>query len=178
MKARKERKEQDCEEFKLLMATIVQAIKLGTDFTFEEFDAMVERHRKPYRTKIEGHIVTVTENDKSVMMKDSALEAIKTTILSEKCALLEDKETTTNKKACTNNNKAAINTVMAADSITSLHNTNGRNLRQNREARTQKITSLKNETKMITKTLTMIVDRKSRCKAEWENQQQRQQQQQ
>jgi hypothetical protein len=179
MKARKERKEQDCEEFKLLMATIVKAIKLGLDFTFEEFKAMVDRLRKPYKTEMEGHIVTVTENEKSVMMKDSALEVMKTTILGEKHALLDDEETTTNKKTHTStNNKAAVNTVMGADGITALHNTNGRNSRQNREAHAQKIALLKNETKTIAKTLTMIADRKSRCEAEWEKQRQRQQQQQ
>jgi hypothetical protein len=37
MKARQERKEQDCKEFRSLVVTIVQAIKLDTYFTFEEF---------------------------------------------------------------------------------------------------------------------------------------------
>jgi hypothetical protein len=143
MRARQERKEQDREEFKMMMATILASFKLGCAFTFKEFSAMVEQMRAPYQTEIEDHMVTVTENEKTVMMKESALQAIKTTILCEKRASAEEEETTTNKKACTNNN-AAVNTVlMGADGITALHNTNGRNSRQNKEAHAQKIASLK-----------------------------------
>jgi hypothetical protein len=169
MKARKERKEQDCEEFNRLMKMIANQLLLGSELTFHDFVLMVKRLRTPYKTKIEGHMITVTENKKSVMMKESALQAIKVTILGEKRDHEVD-NTTTNKKAHTN--RAAVNTVMGADGISALHNSHARNSRQNKEAQAKKITSLKTEMKTISKTLSMIVDRKARCEAEWAKQEQ------
>jgi hypothetical protein len=44
---RQERKQNDCEEFKLMMQLIVEAIKKNKDYTFEEYSVMVERMRAP-----------------------------------------------------------------------------------------------------------------------------------
>jgi hypothetical protein len=84
-----------------MMEMIVAAIEAFFDFTFDDFAVMAEQLRAPYRMEIEGHMVTVTENEKAVMMEGSALEVIKTTILGEKCDF-EEGENVANKKARTN----------------------------------------------------------------------------
>jgi hypothetical protein len=72
------------------------------DFTFQHYSAMIERMGAPFKMEIKGHIVTVTEDEKAVMMKDSMLEVIKTTILGEKHDLEEEQQNNTYKKAHTN----------------------------------------------------------------------------
>jgi hypothetical protein len=164
-KARQERKENDREEFKLLMKMIDASINQDDlVFTFCDFSAMAERLRAPFRTEIDGHMVTVTENEKAIMMKDSALEVIKTTILGEKRDL-EEGENMANKKARTNT--AAVPTGKGQNGLGAVQFTNGRDVRQNKEARRKKIASLTAEEKTINKTLSMIVERKARCETEW-----------
>jgi hypothetical protein len=125
--------------------------------------------RAPYQTKIKGPIMTVTENEKSIMMKDTALEVIKTTILGEK-SYLEEEQNKANKKARTNtaavptgrgqNGFGATQFTNGRDvrqNIEARQFTNGRDVRQNIEARQKNIASLKAKAKTIKKTLSMIV---------------------
>jgi hypothetical protein len=110
--------------------------------------------------------VTVTETNKSVMVKDSALEVIKKRILGGKRPSEDEEEATTNKKR--RNNTAAVPTGLGQNGLGAVQFTNGRDVRQNKEARRKKIASLKAEAKTINKTLAMIKERKARCELEWD----------
>jgi hypothetical protein len=144
-KSRQERRQNYCEEFKLMMQMIISACKQeGSDFAFEDYSTMIEQMRAPFKMEIEGEIVSVTENK-----KDN----------------LEEEQNNTNKKACTNT--ATVPTGRGQNGFGATQFTNGWDMRQNREACYKKIASLKAEAKTISKTLLMIVERKMRCETEW-----------
>jgi hypothetical protein len=61
-KARKARMTHDYEEYRKMTAKIVAAFKTGgqVSYGYEEFEAMAKRIQEPFRTEIEGHVVTVS----------------------------------------------------------------------------------------------------------------------
>ena len=59
----------------------------GQGFQFEEFLELLERMRKPFVAQIEGHEVSLTQDDCTIMMETSVLHAISETLFvgKEKC---------------------------------------------------------------------------------------------
>ena len=51
---------------------------------------MAKRIREPFRAEIEGHVVTVSESDSAVMMKQSALTYITEKVLVSKKRQTDD----------------------------------------------------------------------------------------
>ena len=48
----------------------------GSEYQFEEFLEMIDRMRKPFVCQIEGHEVSLAQDDCAIMMETSALRAI------------------------------------------------------------------------------------------------------
>jgi hypothetical protein len=182
-RAREERRGGDHREFVQMMTKITKAVESEGKLTYDiqDFMAMVDRLRTPFRTELDGYLVAVSEAGSAVMMQDSALMMIKEKLMGEKRK--SDGETTTNnkKQRTFNSGSAAVSTIFGASGYTALHHSCRRDLRQNKEARDNQIKSHRNEQKYIEKTLSMLEDRKKRCRLAKEKHRQsatRQQQQQ
>jgi hypothetical protein len=170
--ARIERRRSDHGEYTMLSNRLSQVLlsKGELAYEFDEFLAMVDRLRQPFRKEIDGYLVAVSEAGAAVMMQDSAIMVIKDKILGEKRK--NDDKSTPNKKQRTSTNNAAVHTVMGANGVIALHHSERRNLRQNKEALDKSIKSFRNEEKYITKTLSMLDDRKKRCELALQKQRQ------
>jgi hypothetical protein len=120
--------------------------------------------RTPFRTEIDGYHVAVSEAGSAVMMQDSAVMMIKDKFFGEK-RKNDGTDTTTKKKQRTfNSGSAAVSTIFGACGYVALHHSSRRDLRQNKEARDNQIKAHRNEKKFIEKTLSMLEDRKKRCR--------------
>jgi hypothetical protein len=173
-RARVERRESDKKEFVRLVGQITNVVESEGKLTYDvqDFMNMVDRLRTPFRTVIDGYLVAVSEAGSAVMMQDSALAMIKEKFLGEK-RKNSDTDATTNKRQRTfNSGSAAVGTIFGACGYTALHHSSRRDLRQNKEARDNQIKSHRKEQQYIEKTLTMLEDRKKRCRLAKEKHQQ------
>jgi len=90
---------------------------------------MMDRMRKPFVCQIEGHEVSLTQDDCAIMMETSALCAITESLFSGK---EKENEQQQNKRQRVNN--ATVRTECGATGIVALHQTEQRNDRMNRQA--------------------------------------------
>jgi len=61
-----------------------QKFESGEGFQLEEFLELLDRMQKPFVSEIEGHEVSLTQDDCAIMMETSALRAITQTLFVEK----------------------------------------------------------------------------------------------
>jgi len=55
---------------------IVTIMQSGSEYHFEDFLEMVDRIRKPFTCVIDGHEVSVTQDDSAIMMEKSVMKEI------------------------------------------------------------------------------------------------------
>jgi len=55
---------------------LCERMQSGNEFKFEEFLEMVKQMRKPFVVEVEGHEVSLTQDDCAIMMESSAVQAI------------------------------------------------------------------------------------------------------
>ena len=93
-------------------------IESGEGYQFEEFLEMMDWMRKPFVCQIEGHEVSLTQDDCAIMMETSALRAITESLFSGK---EKENEQQQNKRQRVNN--ATVRTECGATGIVALHQT-------------------------------------------------------
>jgi len=71
-RAMEEQRKFECKEYD----DILNVIKAGNEYSFENFLAMVDRIRKPFTCFIEGHEVSITQDDAAIMMEKSVMKEI------------------------------------------------------------------------------------------------------
>jgi hypothetical protein len=157
--ARTEREKQDCKEFDNLKRTITDE-----GLTIEYFQAMVERLRSPFTTKIDDHIVTVSQEDSAIMIKGSSLQAI-----TEKVLATKSKRQSTIDTNNENNNKrrrtgtATTNTAVGAPGIVALHSSQRRNAADQSKREESERKKAIVELEGIEKCLQLVQQRKMKC---------------
>jgi len=85
----------------------------GQGFQFEEFLELLEQMRKPFVAQIEGHEVSLTQDDCAIMMETSALRAITETLFVGKEKHCQDSNSNPqqqNKQQRTNNGNQTVRT--------------------------------------------------------------------
>jgi hypothetical protein len=85
--AQEERMEGDRKEFETMCKQIVRFVETKgklKEFNFEMYLRMVERLRAPFKMEIDGHSVTVSAADTTIMLKHTAIATIKKQIIGEK----------------------------------------------------------------------------------------------
>ena len=71
-KAKEEQRKFEQNEFE----NILTIIKSGNEYCFEDFLEMVDRVRKPFVCFVEGHEVSITQDDSAIMMEKSVMKEI------------------------------------------------------------------------------------------------------
>jgi len=101
-----------------------QKFESGEGFQFEEFLDLLDRMRKPFVSEIEGHEVSLTQDDCAIMMETSALHAITQTLFVEKekcCENSNSNQQQQNKRQrTTNNGNQTVRTERGANGIMAL----------------------------------------------------------
>jgi hypothetical protein len=132
-------------------------------YGYEEFEAMAKRIREPFRTEIEGHVVTVSESDAAVMMKQSALTYITEKVLVSKKRHTDDNnEQASNKRQRTSGN-AAVSTQFGATGYVAHASSRRRDKRQDEKETKSKVTALKRDLKTVKATLVDVAAWKKKC---------------
>ena len=165
-KARKARVTHDYEEYRKMTSKIVAAFKTGgqVSYGYEEFEAMAKRIREPFRAEIEGHVVTVTESDSAVMMKQSALTYITEKVLVSKKRQTDDgnEQGSKNKKQRTSGN-AAVSTHFGATGYVAHASSRRRDKRQDEKETKSKVSALRRDLKTVKATLVDVAAWKNKC---------------
>jgi hypothetical protein len=180
--AKEERMHHDKKEYETMCEQIVSYVdsKGQTErYCFETYLAMTERLRAPFKTEIDGHSVTVSAADTAIMLKQSAIEIIKTHVLGGKRSSGNDnQQPTNNKRQRTAGGNQAVPTQNGTEGFTALHQSTGRDVRLSVAALKKKKCGLDAEAKNINKSLEALEKRKKRCSQLLERHRQQQQQQQ
>ncbi len=132
-------------------------IESGEGYQFEEFLEMMDWMRKPFVCQIEGHEVSLMQDDCTIMMETSALCVITETLFSGK---EKENEQQQNKQQRVNN--ATVRTECGATGIVALHQTEQHNDHMNRQAIKKAKDKLKRESKNISTTLTVLATLKQK----------------
>ncbi len=130
---------------------LCERFKSEEGYQFEEFLDMIDRMRKPFVTEVEGHEVSLTQDDCAIMMETSAVRAITTSLFLGKET--QDKNSQ-NKRQRTNN--ATVRTECGATGFIALYQTEQRNIRLNKQENKKLIDKLERERKNISTTLTSL----------------------
>jgi len=131
----------------------------GQGFKFEEFLELLERMRKPFVAQIEGHEVSLTQDDCAIMMESSALRAITETLFvgkEKRCKNSNCNSQEQNKRQRTNSGNQTVRTERGANGLVALYQTEQRNNRLSKQAQQQARTRLNRESKNIATTLTLL----------------------
>jgi len=115
--------------------------------------------RKPFVAQIEGHEVSLTQDDCAIMMETSALRAITETLFVRKekrCQESNSNLQQQNKRQRTNNGNQTVRTERGANGLVALYQTERRNNRLSKQALQQERTKLNRESKNIVTTLTLL----------------------
>jgi len=115
--------------------------------------------RKPFVAQIEGHEVSLTQDDCAIMMETSALRAITETLFVRKekrCQESNSNLQQQNKRQRTNNGNQTVRTERGANGLVALYQTERRNNRLSKQALQQARTRLNRESKNIATTLTLL----------------------
>ncbi len=123
----------------------------GEGYRFEEFLDMIDRMRKPFVAQVEGHEVSLSQDDCAIMMETSVVRSITNSLFLVKD--MQDK-TSQNKRQRTNN--ATVRTECGATGTIALYQTEQRNTRLSRQAIKKSIDKLERERKNISTTLTLL----------------------
>ncbi len=115
---------------------------------------MVELMQKPFVAEVEGHEVSLTQDNCAIMMESSAVRAITDSLFFAKDTQDKTNQTQQNKRQRTNN--ATVRTECGATGIVALHQTTQRNSWLNKQAIQNSINKLDKEKKNITTTLTAL----------------------
>jgi len=137
----------------------------GQGFKFEEFLELLERMRKPFVAQIEGHEVSLTQDDCAIMMESSALHAITETLFvgkEKRCKNSNCNSQEQNKRQRTNSGNQTVRTERGANGLVALYQTEQRNNRLSKQAQQQARTRLNRESKNITTTLTLLASLKQK----------------
>jgi len=110
--------------------------------------------RKPFVAEVEGHEVSLTQDDCAIMMESSTVRVITDLLFFAKDTQDKTNQTQQNKRQRTNN--ATVRTECGAMGIVALHQTAQRNSRLNKQAIQNSINKLDKEKKNITTTLTAL----------------------
>jgi len=118
---------------------ILNVIKAGNEYSFENFLAMVDRIRKPFTCFIEGHEVSITQDDAAIMMEKSVMKEITDSLFhaSEKQPNSSVEEQAKKKQR---QGTQAIHTENGANGITVLHQTIKRDEHQNQVTTKKRLT--------------------------------------
>ncbi len=137
----------------------------GQGFQFEEFLELLERMRKPFVAQIEGHEVSLTQDDCAIMMETSALRAITETLFVGKEKRCQDSNSNPqqqNKQQRTSSGNQTVRTEGGANGLVALYQTEQRNTRLSKQALQQSRTRLNRESKNISTTLTLLASLKQK----------------
>jgi len=104
-------------------------IESGEGYQFEEFLEMMDWMRKPFVCQIDGHEVSLVQDNCAIMMERSTVHAITESLFSGK---EKESEQQQNKQQRVNN--ATVRTECRATGIVALHQTEQHNDRMNRQA--------------------------------------------
>jgi len=140
---------------------ILNVIKAGNEYSFENFLAMVDRIRKPFTCFIEGHEVSITQDDAAIMMEKSVMKEITDSLFhaGEKRPNSSAEEQAKKKQR---QGTQAVHTEKGANGITALHQTTKRDERQNQVTTKKKIDSLKREMKQVEAVLAALTTHKNK----------------
>jgi len=137
-----------------------QKFESGEGFRFEEFLDLLDQMRKPFVSEIEGHEVSLTQDDCAIMMETSALRAITQTLFVEKekcCENSNSNQQQQNKRQrTTNNGNQTVRTECGANGIMALQQTAQRNNRLKQQELKTARGKLNRESKAISMTLTLL----------------------
>jgi len=140
---------------------IVTIIRSGNEYRFEDFLGLVDRIRKPFTCFVEGHEVSITQDDSAIMMEQSVLKEItKNLFQGQKRVNSAGHEEQARKKQRQGNQ--TVHTEKGATGITALHQTERRDERQNQIALKKQVDGIKRELKQIETILTSLTVRKTR----------------
>ena len=156
-KAKEEQRKFERNEFE----NILTIIKSGNEYRFEDFLEMVDRVRKPFVCFVEGHEVSITQDDSAIMMEKSVMKEITDSLFhGQKRSHSGSNNEQVQKKQRQGNQ--AVHTEKGATAITALHQTATRDERQNQVALKKTIDSLTREIKQIETVLTKLTARKNK----------------
>jgi len=136
-----------------------ERFKSGDVFQFEEFLDMIDRMRKPLVCQIEGHEVSLTQDDCAIMMEASAVRAITDSLFVDKEKQNGQGNNQTmqqqqNKRQ--RNGNQTVRTECGATGIVALYQTAQRNSREKKQAIKKVKDKLERESKNISTTLTSL----------------------
>jgi len=141
---------------------IVTIMQSGSEYHFEDFLEMVDRIRKPFTCFIDGHEVSITQDDSAIMMEKSVMKEIGEALFhgQKRHNTPADEEQARRKRQRQGNQ--AVHTEKGATGITALHQTTKRDERQNQIAMKKQVDGLKRELKTIETILSALTIRKNR----------------
>jgi len=127
----------------------------GEPYEFEHFLEMVDLLRRPFVCQIDGHEVSLTQDDSTIMMEKSTIRAITESLFDgkekRKC---QNQDGNQNKRQ--NSGNPTVRTECGATGIVALYQTSLRNSRINQQALKQSKSKLDRESKNISTTLTSL----------------------
>jgi len=141
---------------------IVTIMQSGSEYRFEDFLEMVDRIRKPFTCFIDGHEVSITQDDSAIMMEKSIMKEIGEALFhgQKRHNTPADEEQARRKRQRQGNQ--AVHTEKGATNITALHQTTKRDKCQNQVAMKKQIDGLKHALKIIETILSALTIRKNR----------------
>ena len=166
--ARKRREKEDMREYEKMMKNIAISLLTKKVYSYQDFSEMVHRLRAPYRTEIDGHEIRVTEEDSSIMVKASALDAIRKTIVVGP----EQEEKRKEQEDISNPNKrqrtGGVDTTFGNNGLTALAQASARDARQTAAALTKEKNEMKRELQNIEAAIESLERRKNRIRQQKE----------
>jgi len=125
-------------------------------YAFEEFLDLVDLMRKPFVCQIDGHEVSLTQDDCTIMMETSCVKAITESLFAGK----EKRKSESNNSQVANKRQncgnPTVRTECGATGLVALHQTTLRNSRINKQTRKKTKDKLEQESKNISTTLTAL----------------------
>jgi len=126
----------------------------GSEYQFEEFLEMIDRMRKPFVCQIEGHEVSLAQDDCAIMMETSALRAITQSLFIGRDN--KNGETLQSQQKRQQNGHSTVRTECGATGLVALQQTTQRNNHQSKQAIKKAKDKLERESKNIATTLTSL----------------------
>jgi len=140
---------------------ILTVMKSDKEYCFEDFLEMVDRIRKPFVCFIEGHEVSITQDDSAIMMERSVMKDITDSLFHGQKRFNSGSENEQVQKKQRQGNQA-VHTEKGATAITALHQTAKRDERQNQLALKKTIDSVTREIKQVETVLTGLTTQKNK----------------
>jgi len=156
-KAKEQLRQLEQSEFNNILAIV----RSGNEYCFEDFLEMLDKMRKPFVCFVDGHEVSIMQDDSAIMMERCIMKEITDLLFhGQKCCNSGAENEQARKKQRQGNQ--AVHTEKGATAITALHQTAKRDERQNQIVLKKTIDSHKRELKQVETVLTGLTARKNK----------------